>query len=122
MKISYSNVNAESRRAIEKETAHRLQKLGRLLQHYDPDLVQLHESMEKQPHKAGHIFSLNLSLPTGTLHASGEAADVRAAAKIAFAEIEVQLKKHQQKLRKDYVWKRKRGRRSIVSGRAPAPG
>jgi hypothetical protein len=29
---------------------------------------------------------------------------------LAFAEIEAQVKKHQQKLRKDYVWKRKGGR------------
>jgi ribosome-associated translation inhibitor RaiA len=32
------------------------------------------------------------------------------AAKGAFAELESQVKKHQQKLRKDYVWKRKRAR------------
>jgi ribosomal subunit interface protein len=118
MKISYSNVHAEFRQAIEDEAKHRLEKLGRLLKHYEPDLVQLHESLEKQPHKAGYIFSLNLSLPTGTLHATGEAVDVRVAAKIAFAEIEIQVKKHQQKLRKDYVWKRKRSRRAIAPDEA----
>jgi hypothetical protein len=37
-------------------------------------------------------------------------ADVPTSAKAAFAEIEAQVKKHQEKLRKDYVWKRKRGR------------
>jgi ribosome-associated translation inhibitor RaiA len=51
---------------------------------------------------------VNLSLPTGTLHATGVGADVLGSAKAAFAELETQVKKHQQKLRKDYVWKRKR--------------
>jgi ribosome-associated translation inhibitor RaiA len=42
------------------------------------------------------------------LHASGTGTDPRASAKMAFTEIEVQVKKHQGKLRKDYLWKRKR--------------
>ena len=34
-----------------------------------------------------YMFTLNLSLPTGTLHATGEGADVLASVKMAFAEI-----------------------------------
>ena len=37
-------------------------------------------------------------------------------AKVAFAEIESQVKKHQEKLRKDYVWKRKRPRGALKPG------
>jgi len=33
---------------------------------------------------------------------------VRASCKKAFSELEVQVKKHQERLRKDYEWKRKR--------------
>jgi len=47
-------------------------------------------------------------LPTGTLHATGVGDNIRAACKKAFAELEVQVKKHQSRLRKDYEWKRKR--------------
>ena len=87
-----------------------MKKLNRLLQRYSPDLVHLHSSVEKTPRRTEYGLSLNLTLPTGTLHATGMLAkDVRTSAKAAFAEIEVQVKKHQQKLRKDYVWKRKRG-------------
>jgi ribosome-associated translation inhibitor RaiA len=53
-------------------------------------------------------MAVNLTLPAGTLHASGAGADVRGAARVAFAEVECQVKKHQEKLRKDYMWKRKR--------------
>jgi ribosomal subunit interface protein len=111
MKISYSHVHNEIHREIDDEAKSHLEKLERLLKRYDPDLVQLHGSLEEQTRKDGHRFSLslNLTLPTGTLHATGEGSDVRASAKAAFAEIEAQVKKHQQKLRKDYVWKRKGG-------------
>jgi ribosomal subunit interface protein len=111
MKITYSHIDAEVRASIEQEFERHIEKLNRLLERYAPDLVQLHASVEKVPRKSKYCFSLNLTLPTGTLHASGESADVRGGAKIAFAEIESQVKKHQQKLRKDYLWKRK-GRRA----------
>jgi ribosomal subunit interface protein len=110
MKISYSHVHAEIHREIDDEAKHHIEKLERLLKRYDPDLVQLHGSLEKQSRTAEFSFSLTLALPTGTLHVTGQGGDVRASAKIAFAEIEAQVKKHQQKLRKDYVWKHKGGR------------
>ena len=62
------------------------------------------------PERKAISFPLNLSLPTGTLHATGEGADVRRSVKAAFAEIETQIKKHMALLRKDYEWKRKRPR------------
>lgn len=107
MKITYSHIEAEVRASIVLEFERHIEKLNKLLARYAPDLVQLHASVEKVPHKPKHCFSLNLTLPTGTLHASGEGSDVRAGAKIAFAEIESQAKKHLQKVRKDYLWKRK---------------
>jgi ribosome-associated translation inhibitor RaiA len=110
MKITYSNIDAECRKAVEHEFVRHVEKLSRLLQRYSPDLVHLHSSLEKTPRKTEFGFSLNLALPTGELHATGLGGDVPASAKAAFAELEVQVKKHQQKLRKDYVWKRKRGR------------
>ena len=110
MKITYSHVPAEYRKAIEDDFDRHVDKLNRLLKHYEPDSVELHSSMEKVPRTGEFSFSLNLKMPTGTLHCTGVGADVPASAKVAFAEIEVQLKKHQEKVRKDYVWKRKRGR------------
>jgi ribosomal subunit interface protein len=110
MKITYRNIEPSYQSLIENDFAHHVEKLNRLLKRYAPDLVQLHSCLEKTPRKSEFRFSLNLTLPTGTLHATGLGADVRTSVKAAFAEIEVQVKKHQQKLRKDYSWKRKRGR------------
>ena len=110
MKVAIRHGNEEWREPIEKETDLQALKLKKLLNRYDPDLVQLHGSIEKHPRKESYSFTLNLSLPTGTLHATGEGADVRKCVKAAFAEIETQAKKHVSLLRKDYEWKRKRPR------------
>jgi ribosomal subunit interface protein len=110
MNVTYSHIEAEHRETVEKECTHHVEKLNRLLSRYSPDLVQLHCSLEKIPRRNEYSFTVNLTLPTGPLHATGKGADVRASAKAAFAELSSQVKKHQQKLRKDYVWKRKRNR------------
>lgn len=113
LSISYKRVVA-SHDTVEAETSRSMKKLERLLKCYEPDLVQLHGVFSKNPHNADHSFSLNLSLPTGTLHATGVGENVRASCKQAFSELEVQVKKHQSRLRKDYEWKRKRPRARLV--------
>jgi ribosomal subunit interface protein len=114
MKVSLSYKHVELREPIETEVARHLEKLQKLLKSYAPDLIQVHGAVEKHPRKTAYIFSLNLSLPTGTLHATGEGADVRQSVKTAFVEISTQVKKHQAKLRKDYQWKRKRAVPALV--------
>lgn len=113
MKISISYKHLESRSFVEAETSHPLEKLGRLLKRYSPDLVQLHGGFAKHPRKVEFTFSLNLSLPTGTLHATGVGPDVRQCVKSAFADLEGQVKKHQSRLRHDDQWKRKRPRAAL---------
>jgi len=103
-------MHGDYRESVEKEAQHHIEKLNRLLKNYQPDAILLHASLEKQPRTSEFEVKLNLTLPTGMLRGSGLGPDVRSGTKAAFAEIELQVKKHQQKVRKDYVWKRKRGR------------
>ena len=110
MKINISYRHVESPQAVETALERQLAKITKLLKSYQPDLVQFHGGFEKQPHKPEYIFSANLSLPTGTLHATGNGPDAAASARKAFAELQAQIKKHQARLRKDYEWKRKRGK------------
>jgi ribosome-associated translation inhibitor RaiA len=119
MKTSFSYKQPELREHTEEELGMCLQRLEKLLSNYEPDLVQLHGSFGRIPHRESYALSLNLSLPTGTLHATGEADDVRSSVRAAFGEILAQLKKHKGRLRKDYEWKRKRGRAPSL-GRTPA--
>jgi ribosome-associated translation inhibitor RaiA len=111
MKFSISYKHVGSHDSAEQETERHVKKLERLLKSYEPDLVQLHGVFSsKNPHNQEYSFSLNLSLPTGTLHATGTGTNLRACCKQAFGELEMQVKKHQARLRKDYEWKRKRPR------------
>lgn len=115
MKLSISYKHVDAHEDAEKQIQRHIAKISRLLKSYEPDLVQLHGVFSKNPHNQEYSFSLNLSLPTGTLHATGTGENVRASSKQAFSELEVQLKKHQERLRKDYEWKRKRPRPVVTS-------
>jgi ribosome-associated translation inhibitor RaiA len=114
MKIAFSYKHVALREPVEAAAAHFLVKLERLLQSYSPDLIQLHGGFEKHPRKEEYSFSLNLSLPTGSLHATGTAPDVRSSVKQAFDELQAQVKKHQSRLRREHAWKRKRAREAIL--------
>jgi ribosome-associated translation inhibitor RaiA len=110
MKLSINYKHVESHKPVEVEVARHTAKLEKLLKSYAPDLVQLHGGFSVNPRTEDVACALTLSLPSGTLHATGEAAAVRISCKKAFSELESQVKKHQAKLRKDYEWKRKRPR------------
>ena len=115
MKLSISYKHVDSQEPVEVEVQRHVVKLNKLLQSYSPDLVQLHGVFSKNPHKEEQSCTLNLSLPTGTLHATGVALNVLAGCKKAFSELEAQVKKHQSRLRKDHEWKRKRPRVEVLS-------
>jgi ribosome-associated translation inhibitor RaiA len=110
MKLSISYKNVESHKPVEVEVERQVRKLEKLLKSYSPDLLQMHGAFTKNPRTDEITFALNLSMPGGTLHAAGTAAKLRTSLKKSFSELEAQVKKHQEKLRKDYEWKRKRPR------------
>src|SRR5260370_42604401 len=93
MKLSISYKHVDAHETVEKQNERHLEKLSRLLKTYEPDLVQLHGVFSKNPHNHEHSFSLNLSLPTGTLHATGMAENMRATGKKAFIELAWQPKR-----------------------------
>jgi len=115
MKLTIRNAHEEWREVVEKETGRQAAKLDKLLKRHAPDLVLLHADIEKHPRMENYMFTVNLSLPTGTMHATGKGSDVLASVKAAFADICAQCKKHQSLLRKDYEWKRKRPRARILA-------
>jgi len=78
MKLSISYRNVEQHKPAEKEVERYAGKLNRLLKSYEPDLVLLHGVFSKNSRREENSFSLNLSLPTGTLHATGTGDNVRA--------------------------------------------
>jgi ribosome-associated translation inhibitor RaiA len=110
MKVAINYKDVEKHKPAEKEVSRFVSKLSRLLKSYDQDLLQLRGSFSQNPRNSEYIFSANLVLPSGTLHATGSAAHLSACCKQAFGELEEQVKKHKERIRKDYEWKRKRPR------------
>ena len=108
MNVSISYKHVDSQQAMAMEVTRRLDKLGRLLKSYEPDLVQIKGVFSKNPRTEEQSLALTLSLPTGTLRATGNGKNVLAGCKKAFSEIEMQIKKHQSLLRREHEWKRKR--------------
>jgi ribosome-associated translation inhibitor RaiA len=110
MNVSISYKHVESQPVVATEVMRRLDKLGKLLRSYEPDLVQIKGVFSKHPRTDEQSLALTLSLPTGTLRATGNGKNVLAGCKKAFSEIEMQIKKHQSLLRREHEWKRKRPR------------
>lgn len=108
MNVSISYKHIDSQQAVAMEVTRRLDKLGRLLKSYQPDLVQIKGVFSKNPRTEEQSLALTLSLPTGTLRATGNGKNVLAGCKKAFSDIEMQIKKHQSLLRREHEWKRKR--------------
>jgi ribosome-associated translation inhibitor RaiA len=116
--ISYRRVTLPQ--PIESVVDRQVHKINALLKSYAPDLVQLRGTLEANPHRPEFTFSVNLSLPTGMLHASAVSPDARTCARQALLELEAQIKKHQALLRKQFEWKGKRGAvRGTVRGTLP---
>ena len=108
MNLTLSYRNVEKSAAIEELVDRHLNKLSKLLKTYAPELVHLHGTFDKNPHKPEYYLSLNLALPSGQIHCTGEGSSLPVAVRNAFAELRRQFKKHMEKLRGDYEWKRKR--------------
>jgi len=115
MKISLSYRGLETHAGFEKLVKRYCGKMGKLLTAYDPDLVQCHGAVEFRAKKSEYALSVNLVLPTATLHAVHSAKDVHSTVHEAFHELGRQVKKHKDKLRHEHDWKRKRSRVPVAA-------
>jgi len=112
MKISLSYRGLPAHNGFAQLVTRYCGKMEKLLASYNPDLVQCHAAIELHPKKKEYVLSLNLVLPTATLHAINTAKDAHSTVRVAFAELQSQLKKHKGKLRHDHEWRQR--------GEAPA--
>jgi DNA-directed RNA polymerase specialized sigma24 family protein/ribosome-associated translation inhibitor RaiA len=99
---------------IEQEINHHIEKLGRRLHVFRPELVHLHGSMEENSVPQGFSIALNLRLPSGQMAAREAAATATGCIKAAFDDLLGEVAKHKDKLRNERKWVRRRS-----DGRAP---
>ena len=94
---------------LEKQIKHQLEKLGKYLQVFRPDLVHVKGIVEENSAREGFVVSLNLRLPSGQMAAQERGPNATAAIKAAFDGLTEQLKQHKQLLRSKHKWVRRRG-------------
>ncbi|HEY6306492.1 MAG TPA: hypothetical protein VI488_08575 [Candidatus Angelobacter sp.] len=83
---------------VEREFHTQIQKLGRRLHVFKPDLVHLH-ALVNQDNSRSASSSLNLRLPSGQMAAQRSGENPLAAVKAAFADLLSQVSKHKELLR-----------------------
>ena len=104
---------------LEKLINRQVEKLGRYLQVFRPELVHLKGIVEENSVREGVVVSLNLRLPSGQIAAQERSATATAAIKAAFDAVTEQLKKHKEQLRNQHNWPRRRGSESAAAGTVP---
>ena len=90
-----------------------VEKLGRYLRVFRPELVHLKGAIEENSTRVGVMVSLNLRLPSGQMASQENGPTATAAIKAVFNSIIEQVKKHKELLRHHYNWPRRQ-----ASGRA----
>ena len=93
---------------LEQEFTLNIEKLGRRLQVFRPELVHLHGVMESNSAREGFTVSLNLRLPSGQMAARETGANAAACVKNAFENLIAELTKHKDRLRSGHKWIRRR--------------
>jgi RNA polymerase sigma factor (sigma-70 family) len=95
------HISAKSTRTpeVDREINHQVEKLGRRLQVFRPELVHLHGILESGPLRSDALVSLNLRLPSGQLTSQQGGATPVAALKAAFGELLAQVNRHKEQLR-----------------------
>ena len=112
--ISFKTAKAPD---LEKQFNHQIEKLGRRLQVFRPELVHLKGIIEQSRTREGVVVSLNLRLPSGQMASQQAGPTGIAAVKAAFGDLMSQLTRH-----KDLLRSQRRGmlRRSVREQTLPA--
>ncbi len=93
---------------LEKEFNQQIQKIGKRLQFFRPELVHLHAIVEENNPREGPSVALNLRLPSGQMAAKENGPTPTAAIKAAFEQLVEQLTKHKDLLRNAHKWPHRR--------------
>ena len=95
-------------RDLEREIQHLIEKLGKRLQVFRPELLHLKGAVEQGSPREGTTVSLNLRLPSGQLAAQRSAPTPLAAIKSGFDDLLQQITRHKDLLRSSHKWTRRR--------------
>ena len=95
MKTTFTtrHIEMESDDIIKGHFEDRAGKLGKYLKRFRDDLIYLHGTLERNPHKDEFYATLSLFLPTTALHCRERGQDYASALNLAFLDIARQIDK-----------------------------
>ena len=93
---------------LEKQVKQQLEKLGKYLQVFRPELVHVKGIIEESSGREGVTVTVNLRLPSGQMAAQEKSPVAATAVRAAFDALTEQLKRHKQVLRSKHKWARHR--------------
>lgn len=108
MKTILTVRHLENNSIIQGHFQERAEKLNQHLKRFKDDLVYLHGTLDKNPHKEEFYATLSLFLPTTALHCMERGFDFVAAMNAAFLDMVRQVEKHTDKIVRE---KRRRSKR-----------
>jgi ribosomal subunit interface protein len=98
MKTTFSTRHLEDNDIFKNHFEEKALKLGKHLERFHGDLVFLHGTLEKNPHREEFYATLSLFLPTIALHCREAGEDFSSAINLAFLDMGRQIEKHKSKL------------------------
>jgi RNA polymerase sigma factor (sigma-70 family) len=93
---------------LEREINPQIQKLGKRLQVFRPELVHLRVGLDQKDPREGFNVSLDLRLPSGDIAAQETGTSAEGAIRKAFDDLIEQVSKHKDRLRAQHQWVRRR--------------
>ncbi len=104
---------------LEKEFKQGIDKVGRRLQVFRPELVHLRGIIDLRNEREGFSVALDLKLPSGDLAARENAPTATGAIKACFDQLTEQVAKHKDHLRGQWQWQRRRRVRTRAQSQVP---
>lgn len=120
--VVFNGIDDADKARLETYWSKKLPRLQKLLAPYRPALQDIRLTVsrhEREPERPWHEVRAVVNLPTGTLAAHADDADAEAAIDRATDALVTEIKRHKERVRKDYVFKRKYRRRDDLSAAGP---
>ena len=101
MKTTFTVSHMQKNSIIRDHFEEKVSRLGKYLKRFKDDLVYLHGTLDKNPHKEEFYATLSLYLPSATLHCRERREDYASAMNLAFLDMARQIEKHKNKLNRE---------------------
>ena len=98
MKTTFAVSHVANNPEFEEHFQERVARLQKYVKRFRDELVYLHGTLDKNPHKEEFYASLSLYLPSGTLHCRERGENFVSALNAAFLDLARQIEKHKDKL------------------------